>query len=428
MNGHALLLRAKDAFERFGPRLSHPVTGLLLAVMLVAGVVLRVQNVGYPFHTGFDEHQYVNAAHQFLIGGKDPECCHPPLSKMIVGVGMVLLGNNPEGWRYATLVFGLQSIVIAFFIGKSLFNNRNAGWLMAAFMAADGFYLTYSRTGLGDILLSCLVQWSVFAAIAARGWPGVLTSAVLIGMAASIKWVGVLAGIPACLAIVLLRRAPWYTIFAYALVPVVHLVVWMVGLYMIHLPNDPLSIWETMMTRKNFHLGFPHQTNPLESSWYTWPFLTHPIVVKSAVVAGKVRMASSVAHPVLTVAADICLVALPVLGGAAAFSARWRERWKGWFDTTESKAVAILGASWLATMLLWMSGRIVTYWYHYLTSWGFGIMLVGGIVSVFDRRYPKEVLMFVACVFGIAVYMTPVWAEFPISRTTADRLLFRHWR
>jgi dolichyl-phosphate-mannose--protein O-mannosyl transferase len=117
-----------------------------------------------------------------------------------------------------------------------------------------------------------------------------------------------------------------------------------------------------------------------------------------------------------------------VLGGAAAFSARWRERWKQWFDTTASKAVAILGASWLATMLLWMSGSIVTYWYHYLTSWGFGIMLVGGVASVFDRRYPKEVLLFVVCVLAVAVYMTPVWAEFPISRTTADHLLLRHWR
>lgn len=428
MNGDALLLRAKKALVSFGPRLSHPATGTLLAVMLVGGVVLRIQDVGYPFHFGFDEHQYVNAAHQFLIGGTDPECCHPPLSKLLVGVGMVLLGNNPEGWRYTPLVFGLQSIVLAFLIGKSLFNDRNAGWLAAAFMAADGFYLTYSRTGLGDILLSCLVQWSVFAAIASRGWAGAATSAVLIGLAASIKWVGVLASIPACLAILLLRRAPWHTIFALTLVPVVHLVVWMVGLYMIHLPIDPLSVLQTMITRKNFHLGFPHHTNPLESAWYTWPFLAHPIVVKSALVAGKVRMASSIAHPVLTIAADACLVALPVLAGGAALSVRWRDRWKQWFDTNASKALAILGASWLATMLLWMSGTIVTYWYHYLTSWGFGIMLVAGVVSVFERRFPKEVLMFVLCVLAVAIYLTPVWAEFPISQATANHLLFHHWR
>jgi dolichyl-phosphate-mannose--protein O-mannosyl transferase len=428
MTGPALLPRARRAIASLAPRLSHPTTGIALVVMLVGGVVLRIQNVGYPFHFGFDEHQYVNAAHAFLVGGSDPECCHPPLSKLIVGVGMVLLGNNPEGWRYTPLVFGIQSIVIAFLTVRSLFNDRNAGFLAAAFMAVDGFYLAYSRSGLGDILLSCLVQWGVFAAIASRGWAGALTSAVFVGLAASIKWVGLLAGLPAVLAIVLLRRAPWYTIFAFSIVPLVHLVVWMIGLHMIHLPNDPLSVVETMITRKNFHLGFPHHTNPLESSWYTWPVLYHPIVIKSAVVAGKVQMASSVAHPVLTVVADICLLALPVLGGAAALSARWRERWSRWFDTTASRGLAILGASWLATMLLWMSGRIVTYWYHWLTPWGFGIMLVAGVVSRFEQRYPKAVLAFVLLVLAVALYLAPIWAELPVSRTGANIRLFPGWR
>jgi dolichyl-phosphate-mannose-protein mannosyltransferase len=428
MKADASLAAAKRVLAAVVPRFSHPATGFLLAFMLVAGVVLRIQNIGYPFHFGFDEHQYVNAAHQFLVGGTDPECCHPPLSKLIVGAGMVLLGNNPEGWRYTPLVFGLQSLVIAFLMARSLFNDRNAGFLAAAFMAADGFYLTYSRSGLGDILLSCLVQWGVFAAVASRGWAGALTSALFVGLAASIKWVGLLAGLPACLAILLLGRAPWYTIFAFAIVPVVHLLVWMLGLHMIHLPNDPLSILNTMIVRKNFHLGFPHHTNPLESAWYTWPVLYHPIVIKSATVAGKIRMASSVAHPVLTIAADLCLLALPIVGTLAVSSARFRERWKQWFDIAATKAVVILGAAWLGTMLLWISGRIVTYWYHWLTPWGFGIILVGGVASRLERRYPKTALAFVVCVLAVAIYLVPVWAELPISRSGVTLRLFPGWR
>jgi dolichyl-phosphate-mannose--protein O-mannosyl transferase len=429
MNVGALLGRVRKALVGYLPRLSHPATGILLSVMIVGGVMLRIWRVGYPFHFGFDENQYVNAAHQFLVGGSDPECCHPPLSKLIVGLGMVLLGNNPEGWRYTALVFGLQSIAIAFLMANSLFKDRNAGWLAAAFMAADGFYLAYSRSGLGDILLSCLVQWSVFAAVAARGWAGALTSAVLIGLAASIKWVGLLAGLPACFAILLLRRAPWYVIFSFAVVPAVHVVVWMVGLRMIGLPNDPLSVWHTILVRKNIHLGFPHNANTLESAWYTWPVLYHPLVIKSAQVAGKVRLSSSVAHPLLTVAADVCLVALPVLATAAAFGQSWRERWKHWFDARSTKALAILGASWVSTMLLWMSGRIVTYWYHYLTPWGFAIILVAGIVSRFDRRHSEEVLLFVFAVFLVSIYFAPVWAELPISQASVNnRLPFALWR
>jgi dolichyl-phosphate-mannose--protein O-mannosyl transferase len=203
----------------------------------------------------------------------------------------------------------------------------------------------------------------------------------------------------------------------------------MVGLRMIHLPNDPLAIWNTIMVRKSIHLGFPHHANPLESTWYTWPVLYHPLVIKSARFAGQVRLASSVAHPLLTAAADVALVALPVLASAAALSERWRERWKRWFDGRSTKAVAILVASWVSTMLLWMSGQIVTYWYHYLTSWGFAIMLVGGLVSLVDRRHPKVVLVFVSAVLTVSVYFAPVWAELPVSQATANRCLpFPLWR
>jgi dolichyl-phosphate-mannose--protein O-mannosyl transferase len=429
MNGKALLAAAKRAYVAVGLRFSHPVTGVLLAFMIVVGVVLRIQNIGYPFPLQFDEHQYVNSAHQFLIGGTDSECCHPPLSKILFGAGMVILGNNPEGWRFLPLVFGLQSIVIAYLLTSTLFEDRRAGWLAAAFMAVDGFYLAYSRSGLADILLSCLMQWGVFAAVAARGWAGIVTSAVLIGLAASIKWVGLLAGLPACLAIVLLRRVPWYSMVSFALVPVVHLLVWMLGLHMIHLPNDPVSVFNTIMERKDIHLGFPHEKNPLESRWYTWPVLYYPIVIKQATVRGKIRLASSVAHPLLCFAADACLVTLPLLGGVAALRPRFRERWAGFFDAPSTKGVVILGASWFSAMLLWMTGKIVTYWYHYLTAWGFAIMLLAGVLSRFERRYPKHVLGFVVAVIAVFIYFVPVWAEFPLSKAGVNmRLPFSRWR
>ena len=209
-----------------GPTLSHPLTGVLVVVMIVGGVALRIQNYGYPFHQSFDEPQYAGAAHQFMVGTEDVgECCHPPLGKLFIGVGMLLLGHNPEGWRFAPLVFGIQNIVLVFLIASSLFKDRRAGWLAAAFMAADGFYLAYSRASLPDMSLACLVLWSMLAAVSARGWAGVLACALLVGLAASIKWVGLLVGLPACVALLMLKRVPWYSLVSFAIVPVVHLLV-----------------------------------------------------------------------------------------------------------------------------------------------------------------------------------------------------------
>jgi dolichyl-phosphate-mannose--protein O-mannosyl transferase len=419
----------KGALARV-PRLSHPATGYILVFMVVAGVVLRIQNIGYPFHFNFDEDQYVGAAHQFLVGVPDTgECCHPPLSKLLIGVGMVLFGNTPLGWRFIPLVFGLQSIVLVFIITSVLFQDRRAGWLAAAFMSADGFFLAYSRAGLPDGILACCVLWCLLAAITARGWGGVFACAVMVGAAASLKWVAVLVGLPACVAILLLRRVPWYTLVCFAVVPLVHLGVWMIGLRLIGHPNDVASVIAEIRHRAGLHLGFVHATNPLESPWFSWLVMYHPIVIKHAQQGTTLRLASSVGNPVLWFAADACLLAMPIAAVAMARRPQLRERWRAWFDADSTRALLILGISWVSMMLLWFTRRIVTYWYHYLTSWGIAIAILGGVVWRLDRRYPRGVLIFVLVVLAVSIYFAPVWAELPISAAGAHRrLIFPLWR
>ncbi|MFZ5445841.1 MAG: glycosyltransferase family 39 protein [Myxococcota bacterium] len=408
---------------------SYRATGLLLTVMLVAGVYLRVQNVGFPFHHDFDESQYVGSAQQFLLGNPDPECCHPPVGKLLIGVGMLIQGNNPVGWRFTPLVFGLQCLVIVYLLTSTLFEDKRAGWLAVAFMAADGFFLSYSRSSLGDIILACLVMWSLLAAVTARGWGGVLVSAFLIGTVASIKWVGLLIGLPAVVAIVLLKRAPWYTIFAFALVPVVHAAYWMLGFALSGQPNGLMAVIDTVQHRANFHLGFQHFINPLESAWYTWLVMYHPLVIKHQVVGDTIRMASSVGNPVLWFGADACLLALPLLGAVVAARPAWRARWSSWFDATTTRAFVILWTAWLSMLLLWMSGKISTYWYHYLYAWGFALALLAGVVARLEQRFPRAVLAFVVVVACVAAWFAPVWAELPLSIEAAhQRLLFPLWR
>jgi dolichyl-phosphate-mannose-protein mannosyltransferase len=417
------------AIAAHGPRMSHPATSAMLVVMIVAGIVLRVQNVGYPLHYCFDEDQFVGAAQQFLTGvPANAECCHPPLAKLLIGVGMLVLGNDPLGWRFMVVCFGVQSIVLAFLIGRSLFDDRRAGWLAAAFMAADGFFLSYSRLAFSEGFLTSLALWSILAAVTARGWAGVLVSAVLAGLSGSVKWSGMQVVLPSCFAVLMLRRAPWYSIAAFVVVPFVHLGVWMLGLALSGQPHGPLAVWHVMRERANLHLGFPHGANSAESAWYSWLVLWHPLIVKEARDGAFIRIASTVGNPVLWIAADVTLLALFAAGGAAVFSRRWRERWRAWFDSTFTRAVAILVVGWISMSLLWFSRRIVTYWYHYLGSWGFAILLLGGVVARFERRYPKRVLVFVALVLAMFIYFAPVWAELPISSAAAHRrLIFPGW-
>jgi dolichyl-phosphate-mannose--protein O-mannosyl transferase len=153
-------------------------------------------------------------------------------------------------------------------------------------------------------------------------------------------------------------------------------------------------------------------------------------VIKSAIVGAKARLASSIGNPLLWFAGDACLALLPAAGVAWALRARrFRERWSRIFDSRSNQALAILGVAWLSMMLLWISERIVTYWYHYLTPWSLAIPLVAGVFSRLDRHFPRAVLLFVVLVLAISVYFAPVWAELPISIAAAHRrLIFPLWR
>ena len=187
----------------WGPACPHPATGVLLALMIVAGVVLRIQNVGYPFHYCFDEDQFVGAAHQFLIGVPDnAECCHPPLAKLLSALACCCWGTIPMGWRFMPLCFGLQTIVLVYLLASSLFEDRRAGWLAAAFLAVDGFYLSYSRLAFPEGMLTCLNLWCVFAAISARGWgacwPRPCSAAWRRRSSGSACWSGCLPASPSC--------------------------------------------------------------------------------------------------------------------------------------------------------------------------------------------------------------------------------------
>ncbi|HWA72582.1 MAG TPA: glycosyltransferase family 39 protein [Polyangiaceae bacterium] len=430
MNGQALLAWARSVWKERGPGTLHPWTGYLLALMIVAGVVLRIQNVGYPLTYGFDEEQMVTAARQFLMGVPDTgECCHPPLSKLLISASILIFGDNPLGWRFSALCLGIQNLVLVFLIGRALFDDRKAGWLAAAFMATDGFNIAFSRDAFPEPIMTTFVLWSILAAVTARGWLGVLGCAVMVGLAGSIKWSGFQVGLPAVVALLLLRRVPWYSLVCFAVVPVVHIALWMVGLKLIGHPNDLMSVLTEMQTRRNRHLAFVHYTNSLESPWYTWFVLYHPFVLKRGHLGELVRLASSVANPVLFYLGDACLLALPVVGTAVAVSARFRARFRAWSDSGFNKALIILGVSWLSMMLLWFSGRISMYWYHYLTPWSFGILLVAGVLARFERQYPKEVLFYVALVAAVFVWFAPVWGEFPITQAAANRrLISPMWR
>ena len=411
-------------------------TTIILAIMIVGGVVLRVRNIGFPPRLTFDEHHFVPNARHFLLGQADDND-HPPLGKLFIAVGMLLLGDNSTGWRAASLIFGLQTLVIAGALARTLFADRRAGWFAAAFFAADGFFLSYSRTALLDCSLTCLVLWSFLAAVTAQTWRGVLACAVLVGLAASVKWSGGVAVLPAVVAILVLRRAPRWSLLLFAAAPIVHVALWLAALALSGQPADPRALFTLMHALLRHHIEIGRVPNGLASPWYTWPLLFRPIVVKLADHGTGHTYASSVANPLLFFSATATILTVLVAGMVAWARARKaRERVATILvahlpiSPAALRAIALLTIGWFAMIAPWTVGRSLgTYMYHYLPSYGFALTLVAGLAAQLERRFPRAVLVYVTLVLSIGIFFAPVWAEFPMKEAVAyRRLIFGAWQ
>jgi dolichyl-phosphate-mannose--protein O-mannosyl transferase len=427
----AVLRAAIDAQRATWARLS-PVeraTTVMLGVMIAGGVVLRIQGIGWPGFFTFDEQHFVPNGRRYLLGEPDDND-HPPLGKLFIAVGILMAGDNPVGWRIASLIFGLQSIVIAYWLGRELFLDRRAGWMAAAFVAADGFFLAYSRTALLDGALTCLVLWSLLAAATAASARGVAACAVLVGLAASVKWSGALVIIP-CAAILLgQRRVSRRSVLLLAAAPLVHVGLWLATFPLTGRPFDLRVLGGHMayLFKRHLQLGALH--NELASPWYAWPVLFHPIVVKLSDYGLKRVYASSAGNPLLFMAATAAVAAVLVGAVRGAVSRRARARMLAVVTRYEARAAVGLALGWLALIAPWTVARgTYVFMYHYFPSYGCGLVLLGGMAAWAERRSPRAVMLFVAVALALAIYFAPVWGEIPLREAVANRrLVFIPWR
>jgi len=411
-------------------------TTIVLAIMIAGGVALRLRNIGFPPRFTFDEHHFVPNARRYLVGEADDND-HPPLGKLLIAVGLLLFGDNPTGWRAASLIFGLQTLLVVAALARALFADRRAGWFAAAFFAGDGFFLAYSRTALLDGGLACLVLWSFLAAVTARTWRGVLACAVLVGLAASVKWSGGLAVVPAVAAILVLRRAPRRSLLLFAAAPIVHVGLWLATFPLCGRPPDPRALFALMRELLHRHVEIGHLQNALASPWYTWPVLYHPIVVKLADHGTGRTYASSVGNPLLFFSSTAAILAT-LMAGAVAYARMRKARVRRsiivmvflQMSPAVVHAAALLTIGWIALIAPWTIGRgSYTFMYHYLPSYGFALTLVAGVAARLERRFPRALLLYVILALAIGIFFAPVWAEMGLPEAVANRrLMFVPWQ
>ena len=147
-----------------------------LLVTLFGGILVFT-NLGHPHDIIFDETYYAKDAWalwhhgyevnwpsnanqlilqnpQVIPKAQGPEfIAHPPAGKWVIGLGEMIFGLNPFGWRFMTALLGTLAILIVCRIGRRLFRSTLLGCTAGLLMSVDGLHLVMSRTGLLDLVV-----------------------------------------------------------------------------------------------------------------------------------------------------------------------------------------------------------------------------------------------------------------------------------
>ncbi|MDX2933199.1 dolichyl-phosphate-mannose--protein mannosyltransferase [Streptomyces ipomoeae] len=151
-----------------------------LLVTLIAGV-MRFWNLSSPKAVIFDETYYAKDAWAIVHRGYEVNWAknanelilqnngnvpiptdaayvvHPPVGKYVIGLGELMFGFNPFGWRFMTALLGTLSVLMLCRIGRRIFRSTFLGCLAGTLMAVDGLHFVMSRTALLDQVLMFFV-------------------------------------------------------------------------------------------------------------------------------------------------------------------------------------------------------------------------------------------------------------------------------
>ncbi|HEY5425082.1 MAG TPA: phospholipid carrier-dependent glycosyltransferase, partial [Candidatus Tumulicola sp.] len=158
----------------FDPReglvgLRAPLDYVIMAAFGVGNFVLSFVGYWWPPDKVFDEIYFARAGEEYLRNLRIYENTHPPLTKLLVTISMVLFGGMPHGhglggwtglnaivghmtdgdnsygWRFLDVVFGALVVMLLYAFAKRITGSTLFASIAALLLTADGMHFVQSR-------------------------------------------------------------------------------------------------------------------------------------------------------------------------------------------------------------------------------------------------------------------------------------------
>ena len=392
------------------------VLGILAAIAVAVGIWARFWHLGHVETPIFDEIYFPVFANAFLHH-KTAFDVHPPLGKFLLAAGIYLFGDTPLGWRIVPAIFGLLNVGLLLGIWQAMSGGR-AGSLMLLLLAGlDGSLIVYSRTGLIDgILLAGILSTVLLAWQTERG-KSLLPLTLALGLAVTIKWIGLGAIVPVLF--ILWRRGRLIDFLP--LLPLSALVYFLVtvagqAIGGVHSPVSEALNWHWQALNYQLKLTATH---PYASRWWEWPLMLRPVLFYYQGVGSGTEVIDAMSSPVVWGAADIAV--LLTLGTLLkrAFS---RD------GTLLDSPLAPLLIGYLSFWLPWSLVTRVVFQYHYLPSYAFALLMLAYWLHELWKRSPWASLLIVGLLMASSLYFLPFAIGTPLSTLWLSRhVWYYHW-
>jgi hypothetical protein len=105
---------------------------------------------GYLNSAYFDEIYHARTAYEHIRNVKPYEVSHPPLGKIIIGIGIRLFGMTPFGWRFMGTLFGVLMLPILYVFLKNLFGRTLIAACGTTLFAFDFMHFVQTRIATID--------------------------------------------------------------------------------------------------------------------------------------------------------------------------------------------------------------------------------------------------------------------------------------
>ncbi len=394
----------------------------------------------YSFLNGtyFDEIYHARTAYEHIEQVWPYEITHPPLGKLIMGLGIRLFGMTPFGWRFMGTLMGVLMLPALYVLLKKMFGKSAVAAAGTAVFAFDFMHYVQTRIATIDsyvvffILLMYLFMYFWLAEPEGRRrtlW--LALTGLSFGLGIASKWTGFYAG--AGLALLWLAywlwrffkkeegfwrafgvNVAWCCLFFLAVPALIY--------YLSYYAYAPSQGVESIFSRDYFRLVWDNQSymwsyhsglvaeHPYSSRWYQWLLDARPILYYLDYFDDGTRSAFAAFNSPL-----LSWGGLLAMGAMLCLAVKERD-----------KKAAFIALGYLINLLPWMPVSRLTFAYHYFPC---SIFLAMALAWLFDDLWRRDARRIwavgsfaLACVV-LFVLFYPALSGVPYSQAYSDYFL-----